>query len=109
MLKRTKALPAKEARVASEKGRTRRTNAVINSCIETLNKHIEAAAENGAYNAHTWLHNHSGVLTLNTMNIIADYFRAAGYSVTMKQVENDSVFVEQYSIELNWENIACQN
>lgn len=107
MIRRTKALPAKEARVASEKGLTRRTNAVINSCIETLNKHIEAAAENGAYSTHTWLHNHSGVLTLSNMNIIADHFRSAGYSVKLEQTTNDPVFVEQYSIELNWEKVAC--
>ena len=108
-MKRTKALPAKNARVASEKGLTRRTNAVINSCIETLNKHIEAAAENGAYSTHTWLHNHSGVLTLNNMNIIADHFRSAGYSVKLEQTIDNPNLVEQYSIELNWEKVACQN
>ena len=107
MLKRVKALPAKDARIVSKKGLKRRTNAVINNCIETLNKHIEATAENGAYSAHTWLHNHSGVLTLNAMNIIADYFRSAGYSVKLEQTTNDPAFVEQYSIELNWENVAC--
>lgn len=107
MIRRTKALPAKNARIVSEKGLTRRTNAVINSCIETLNKHIEAAAENGAYSTHTWLHNHSGVLTLSNMNIIADYFCAAGYSVKVEQTISNPALVEQYSIELNWEDAAC--
>ena len=106
MIRRTKALPAKEARVASEKGLKRRTNTVINSCIETLNKHIEISAENGAYSSHTWLHNNSGVLTLNTMNIIADYFRSAGYSVKVEQTKNDPTFAEEYFIELNWEDSA---
>ena len=107
MMKRTKALPAKEARIASEKGLTRRTNAVINSCIETLNKHIDAATMNGEYVAHTWFHNHSGVLTLNVMNIIANHFRKVGYLVEVKQSDKDPVFVEEYFIELNWEDTAC--
>ena len=105
-MKRTKALPAKEARIASEKGRVRRTNAVINSCIETLNKHIDAATMNGEYIAHTWFHNSSGVLTLDVMNIIADHFRKVGYLVEVEQTDKDS-FVEEYFIELNWEEAAC--
>ena len=106
MMKRTKALPAREARTASEKGRVRRTNAVINSCIETLNKHIDAATMNGEYIAHTWFHNSSGVLTLDVMNIIADHFRKVGYLVEVEQTDKDS-FVEEYFIELNWEEAAC--
>lgn len=106
MMKKTKALPAKEARIASEEGRTRRTNAVINSCIGTLNKHIDMAAMNGEYVAHTWFHNHSGVLTLDVMNIIANHFRKVGYLVEVKQTEKDSVFVEEYFIELNWADAA---
>ena len=105
-MKRTKALSAKEARIASEKGRVRRTNAVINSCIETLNKHIDAATMNGEYIAHTWFHNSSGVLTLDVMNIIADHFRKVGYLVEVEQTDKDS-FVEEYFIELNWEDAAC--
>ena len=105
-MKRTKALPAKEARIASEKGRVRRTNTVINSCIETLNKHIDAATMNGEYIAHTWFHNSSGVLTLDVMNIIADHFRKVGYLVEVEQTDKDS-FVEEYFIELNWEEAAC--
>lgn len=46
MITRTKALPAEKARVISEKGRIRRTNTVINSCIGTLNSFIDAAAIN---------------------------------------------------------------
>lgn len=107
MMKRTKALPAKKACIASEKGCTRRTNAVINSCIKTLNKHIDAAAINGEYIAHTWFHNHSGVLTLNVMNIIANHFRKVGYLVEVRQTDKDSAFVEEYFIELNWEDAAC--
>ena len=106
-MKRTKVLPAKEARVASERGRTRRTNEVINSCIGTLNRHIDVAAMNGEYIAHTWFHNHSGVLTLNVMNIIADHFRKVGYLVEVKQTDKDPAFVEEYFIELNWEDAAC--
>ena len=106
MLKRTKALSAKKARTASEKGRVRRTNAVINSCIETLNKNIDAATMNGEYIAHTWFHNSSGVLTLDVMNIIADHFRKVGYLVEVEQTDKDS-FVEEYFIELNWEEAAC--
>ena len=105
-MKRTKALPAKNARVASEKGLTRRTNAVINSCIETLNNQIDAATMNGEYIAHTWFHKSSGVLTLDVMNIIADHFRKVGYLVEVEQTDKDS-FVEEYFIELNWENVAC--
>lgn len=105
-MKRTKALSAKKARTASEKGRVRRTNAVINSCIETLNKHIDAATMNGEYIAHTWFHNSSGVLTLDVMNIIADHFRKVGYLVEVEQTDKDS-FVEEYFIELNWEETAC--
>lgn len=106
-MKRTKALPAKEARIASEKGRTKRTRAVINSCIGTLNNHIDAAAMNGEYIAHTWFHNNSGVLTLDVMNIIADYFRKVGYLVEVKQSDKDPAYVEEYFIELNWEDAAC--
>ena len=106
MMKRTKALSAKKARTASEKGRVRRTNAVINSCIETLNKNIDAATMNGEYIAHTWFHNSSGVLTLDVMNIIADHFRKVGYLVEVEQTDKDS-FVEEYFIELNWEEAAC--
>ena len=105
-MKRTKALSAKKARTASEKGRVRRTNAVINSCIETLNKNIDAATMNGEYIAHTWFHNSSGVLTLDVMNIIADHFRKVGYLVEVEQTDKDS-FVEEYFIELNWEDAAC--
>lgn len=107
MLKRTKALPAKEARIASEKGRVKRTNTVINSCIGTLNRHIDMAMINGEYIAHTWFHNNSGVLTLDVMNIIADHFRKAGYLVKVSQTEKDPSFVEEYFIELNWEDAAC--
>lgn len=107
MLKRTKAFPAKEARVASEKGRARRTNEIINSCIKTLNRFIDAAMINGEYTAFTWFHNNSGVLTLDVMNIIADHFRKAGYLVEVKQSDKDSDFVEEYFIELNWEDAAC--
>lgn len=106
MMKRTKALSAKKARTASVKGRVRRTNAVINSCIETLNKQIDAATMNGEYIAHTWFHNSSGVLTLDVMNIIADHFRKVGYLVEVEQTDKDS-FVEEYFIELNWEEAAC--
>lgn len=106
-MKRTKALPAKDARAASERGRTRRTNEVINSCIGTLNRHIDVATMNGEYIAHTWFHNHSGVLTLNVMNIIADHFRKVGYLVEVKQTDKDPAFVEEYFIELNWEDAAC--
>lgn len=106
-MKRAKALPAKDARVASERGRTRRTNEVINSCIGTLNRHIDAATMKGEYIAHTWFHNHSGVLTLNIMNIIADHFRKVGYLVEVKQTDKDPAFVEEYFIELNWEEVAC--
>ena len=105
-MKRTKALPAKNARVASEKGLTRRTNTVINSCIGTLNKHIDMATMNGEYIAHTWFHNSSGVLTLDVMNIIADHFRKVGYLVEVEQTDKDS-FVEEYFIEPNWEEAAC--
>ncbi len=107
MLKRAKALPAKEARVASEKGGVKQTNKAINNCIETLNRHIEVATAAGEYSAHTWFHNNSGFLTLNAMNIIANHFREAGYSVTMEKTENDPVFVEEYFIELDWEDTAC--
>lgn len=105
-MKKNKALPAKEARVASEKGRTKRTNEVINSCIGTLNRYIDAATMDGEYSAHTWFHNSSGVLTLNVMNIIADHFRKVGYLVEVKQTDKDPVFVEEYFIELNWEDAA---
>lgn len=106
-MKRTKAFSAKEARIASEKGLTRRTNAVINSCIGTLNKRIDMATMNGEYIAQTWFHNHSGVLTLGVMNIIANHFRKVGYLVEVKQTDKDSTFVEEYFIELNWEDAAC--
>lgn len=107
MLKRTKALPAKEARVASERGRTKRTNEVIDSCVKTLNRYIDAATMNGEYVAHTWFHNNSGVLTPDVMNIIANHFRKVGYLVEVRQTDKDSVFVEEYFIELNWEDAAC--
>ena len=106
MMKRTKALPAKEARVASEKGRTKRTNEIINSCIGTLNRCIDAATMDGEYTAHTWFRNNRGVLTLDVMNIIADHFRKVGYLVEVKQTEEDPVFVEEYFIKLNWESAA---
>lgn len=106
MITRTKALPAEKARVISEKGRIRRTNTVINSCIGTLNSFIDAAAINGEYTAHTWFRNNSGVLTLDVMNIIADHFRKVGYLVEVKQTE-DFAFIEEYFIELNWKDAAC--
>lgn len=107
MMKRAKALPAKEARVASEKGGVKQTNKIINNCIETLNRHIEVAATKGEYSIHTWFHNNSGVLTLNAMNIIANHFREAGYLVEVRQTDTDPAFVEEYFIELNWEDTAC--
>lgn len=107
MMKRAKALSAKEARIASEKGRVRRTNEVINNCIRTLNRHIDIATMEGEYIAHTWFHNNSGVLTLDVMNIIADHFRKVGYLVKVKQTEEGPPFVEEYFIEINWEDAAC--
>ena len=105
-MKRIKALPAKEARIASEKGRTKRTNEIINSYIGTLNRYIDAATIEGEYIAHAWFHNHSGVLTLDVMNIIADHFRKVGYLVEIKQTDKDPAFIEEYFIELNWEDAA---
>lgn len=108
MMKRTEALPAKEARVASERGGIKQTNKVINNCIETLNRYIAAAAAaDGKYNTYTWFHNNSGVLTLSVMNIIANHFRKAGYSVKVEETLKDSTFVEEYFIELDWEDAAC--
>lgn len=107
MLKRTKTFSAKEAQIASEKGLTRRTNRVINNCIETLNRHIEVATVDGKYSASTWFHNNSGVLTSEVMNIIANHFRKAGYLVVVRQTDTDPAFVEEYFIELNWEEAAC--
>lgn len=108
-MERTKALPAKEARIVSERGRTNRADEVINRCIETLNKRINTAAMNGEYITHTWLHNHSGVLTLEVMNIVADHFRKAGYLVEVRQTDKDPAFIKEYFIELNWEEAACEN
>ena len=107
MITRTKALPAKKARIASEKGRIKQTNVIINGCIRTLNELIDAATLNGEYTVHTWFRNNSGVLTLDVMNIIADHFRKVGYLVKVKQTEEDSAFTEEYLIELNWEDAAC--
>ena len=108
MLKRTKALPAKEARMASEKGRTRRTKAVINSCIGTLNNHIDAAAMNGEYTAHTWFHNNSGFLTPAAMEVVKEYYSKLGYIIEV--VDNGPEFDgdrEHYQVELNWEDEAA--
>lgn len=41
------------------------------------------------------------------MNIIANHFRKVGYLVEVKQTEEDSAFIEEYFIELNWEDAAC--
>lgn len=108
MIKKNKTPTLTKARKMSAQGLSRRTNAVINSCINTINSHIDCAAENGEYNTRTWFCNNSGILTPVAIEKIVTHFSKLGYSVDTTELEKrDEYAVEEYCIRVSWEEAAC--
>lgn len=103
MTKKNKPLPIKKAREYSRNGNIRRTNAVKNSCISTLNRFIESAGEAGETHTGTWFKNSSGFLTPSVIAEIVELFKAEGYNVTAEQTEDHP---ENYFICVDWDT-AC--
>ena len=92
----------------SAQGLSRRTNAVINSCINTINSRIHCAADNGEYSTTIWFSNNSGVLTPMAIMVISAHFSKLGYSVDGTELEKrDEYAMEEYCIRVSWEEAAC--
>lgn len=106
MTKKIKPLPIKKARDYSQKGRIRRTNAIKNDCINTINRFITAAGEEGETNTGTWFRNYSGFLTPSVIAEIVELFKAEGYYITAEQAEDREGYPENYCIHVKWD-AAC--
>ena len=98
MMKKIKPLSIKKAKEYSRKGNIRRTNAIKNNCINTINRFIEAAGEAGE--------THTGFLTPSVIAEIVELFEAEGYSVTAEQTEDRKDYPENYYIRIDWDT-AC--
>lgn len=106
MLKKIKPLAIKKAKEYSRKGHARRTNAIKNSCINTINRFIESAGEAGETYAGTWFKNNSGFLTPSVIAEIVELFKAEGYNITAEQTEDRENYPEHYYIYVDWDT-AC--
>ena len=106
MLKKTKPLPIKKAKEYSRKGNIKRTNAIKNSCISTINRFIEAAGEAGETHTGTWFSNNSGFLTPSVIEEIVELFKSEGYDATAEQTEDREDYPENYYIRIDWD-AAC--
>ena len=103
MFKKNKTPTASQARKMSAQGLSRRTNAVIDSCINTINNRIDCAAENGEYSTTVWFSNNSGILTPMAIMVISAHFSKLGYSVDGTELEKrDEYAVEEYCIRVSW-------
>lgn len=106
MLKKIKPLSIKKAKEYSRKGHIRRTNAIKNNCINTINRFIESASDAGETHTGTWFKNNSGFLAPSVIVEIAELFKAEGYSVTVEQTEDREDYPEEYYISIDWDT-AC--
>mgnify|MGYP003300518714 CR=1 FL=1 len=92
----------------SKDGYNRRTKAVINSCINTIDKYIACSAENGDYSTCTWFHNNSGFLTPAAMEVVKEYYSKLGYSIKIRddspEFDGDR---EHYQVDLSGEDEAA--
>ena len=108
MFKKNKTPTASQARKMSEMGLSRRTNAVIHSCISTIDGRINCAADNGEYSTTVWFANNSGVLTPTAIMVISAHFSKLGYRVEGTEVEKrDEYAMEEYCLRVSWEEAAC--
>lgn len=106
MIKKIKPPPIKKAKEYSRKGTIRRTNAIKNDCINTVNHFITAAGEAGETNTGTWFRNNSGFLTPSVIAEIVELFKAEGYYITADQTEDREGYSENYFVYVKWD-AAC--
>ena len=106
MFKKHKTPSLAQARKMSKDGYNRRTKAVIDNCIDTIDRYIACSAANGDYHMCTWFHNNSGFLTPSVIAEIIELFKAEGYSVTAEQTEDREDYPENYYIRIDWD-AAC--
>ena len=108
MCKKHKTPSLAQARKMSKDGCNRRTKAVIDSCINTIDRYIVCSAENGDYNMCTWFHNNSGFLNPAAMEVVKGYYSKLGYNI---EIENNGPEFdgdrEHYQVDLSWEDEAC--
>lgn len=106
MLKKTKPLPINKAKENSRNGHIKRTNAVKNSCISTINRFIESAGAAGETHTGTWFSNNSGFLTPSVIAEIVALFKAEGYDITSEQTEDREDYPENYYIRVDWDTVC---
>ena len=109
MFKKHKTPSLAQARKMSKDGYSRRTKAVIDSCIDTIDKYIACSAANGDYHMCTWFHNNRDFLTPMAMEVVKDYYSKLGYIIEVAvdgpEFEGDG---EHYQVTLNWKDeTAC--
>ena len=113
MFKKHKTPSLAQARKMSKDGYNRRTKAVIDSCINTIDRYIACSAENGDYYTRTWFHNDSGFLTPAAMEVVKDYYSKLGYIIEV--VDDRAKFDgpefgydrEHYQVTVSWKEAAC--
>lgn len=108
MFKKHKTPSLAQARKMSKDGYNRRTKAVIDSCINTIDRYIACSAENGDYYTYVWFHNNSGFLTPTAMEVVKEHYSKLGYSIKIRN--DDPEFDgdrEHYQVDLNWEDEAA--
>ena len=103
MIKKHKTPTLAKARKMSAQGLSRRTNAVINSCINTINNRINCAADNGEYSTTVWFSNNSGVLTPAAIGAISAHFSKLGYRIDGTEMEKRNEYErEEYCLRVSW-------
>ena len=108
MIKKNGTPTLAKARKMSAQGLSKRTNIVINSCINTINSRINCAADNGEYSTTVWFSNNSGVLTPMAIEKITTHFSKLGYYVDGTELEKrDEYAMEEYCIRVSWEEATC--
>lgn len=107
MIKKNRTPTLTKARKMSAQRLSKRTNTVINSCINTINNRIYCAADNGEYSTTVWLSNNNEVLTPMAIEKIATHFSKLGYYVDSTELEKrDEYAIERYCIRVSWEEAA---
>ena len=108
MFKKHKTPSLAQARKMSKDGYNRRTKAVIDSCIDTIDKYIACSAANGDYHMCTWFHNNRDFLTPAAMEVIKEYYSKLGYIIKVvidgPEFDGDR---EHYQVELSWKDEAA--
>lgn len=108
MFKKHKTPSLAQARKISKNGYNKRTKAVIDSCINTIDRYIVCSAENGDYHMRIWFHNNSGFLTPAAMEMVKDYYSKLGYIIEVvidgPEFDGDR---EHYQVTVNWKEAAC--